>query len=186
MDVTDGAGTAPAAADVVVTSGDVVVITDAPVVVETAPVAAVEILAGPEGVVVPDGCARVDPDEVHGLLVRWRSARTSFVVLDERGRHAGTLRAGRLDLTRAAALDVRWISATLHRVGYAHLDAGNVPRARKPAAVARALAVVAELRASAGRPECVLIEDAQDVLRNPGVPPRGVRLDDGGYHLALH
>jgi hypothetical protein len=186
MDVTNGAGTAPAAADVVVTSGDVVVTSDDLVVVEVAPADAVELLAGPEGVIVPDGCARVAPEEVPGLLVRWRSARTSFVVLDERGRHAGTLQAGRLDLTRAAALDVRWISATLRRVGYVHLDAGNVPRARKPAAVARALAVVAELRASGGRPECVLIEDAQDVLRHPGMPPRGVRLGDGGYHLALH
>jgi hypothetical protein len=186
MDVTDGAGTVPAGADVVVTGKDVVVITDDLVVVEAAPVEVTEILAGPEGVVVPDGCSRVAPEAVAGLILRWRALRTSFVVLDERGRHAGTLQAGRLDLTRAAALDVRWIAATLRRVGYVHLDAGNVPRSAKPAAVARALAVVAELRAAGGRPECVLIEDAQDVLRHPGVPPRGVRLGDGGYHLALH
>jgi hypothetical protein len=186
MDVTEGAGTASADADIVVTSTDVVVTTDDPVVVADVTTDVADIVAGPEGVLVPAGCTRVAPEDVAGLILRWRSARTSFVVLDERGRHAGMLEAGRLDLTRPAALDIRWIAATLHRIGYVHLDAGNLPRARKAATMARALAVVAELRASAGRPDCVLIEDAQDVLRHPGVPPRGVRLTDPWFHLSLH
>jgi hypothetical protein len=185
MDVTEGARPATTSADVVVSSEDVVVVTDDVVVVAHVPTDVTEIVAGPEGVVVPDGCARVAPDDVIGLISRWRKARTSFVVIDERGRHAATLQAGRLDLTRAAALDLRWIAATLRRTGYVHLDAGNVPRSAKPAVMLKALAAVAELRASHGKPEYVLVEDAQDVLRHPGVPPTGARLGDGGYHLAL-
>ena len=179
-----GDRTPPAPDDVLVTSDDVVIVTD-DVVLEDDVVDVDEVFATAEGVAVPHGCTVVAPDDVTGLLARWRSTRTTFAVVDERGRHAGTLQPGRLDLTRPAALDARWIGATLRRTGWVHLDAGNVPRAAKPAVVRRALAVVAELRAGGGGPECVLVEDAQDVLRHPGVPPHGMRLTDAAFHFAM-
>src|SRR5690242_11348688 len=57
---------------------------------------------------VQETCHPVTRDAVTTLLARWRAAGTEFVVVDERGRHAAELRAGRLDLTRSAdMLDAR-------------------------------------------------------------------------------
>jgi hypothetical protein len=124
-------------------------------------------------------------DAVATLIARWRAAGTEFVVVDERGRHAEELRAGRLDLTRSPAmLNASWISATLHRTGYVLLDAANVSREARPVVIGRALAAVQLLRTQTGGPEWVLIEDAQDVLRQHGIPPSALRLADGGYCLA--
>jgi hypothetical protein len=128
----------------------------------------------------------VTRDAVATLIARWRAAGTRFVVVDERGRHADALRAGRLDLRRSpATLSATWISATLHRTGYVLLDASHVSREARPAVIGRALAAVQLLRAQAGSPEWVLIEDAQDLLREPGIPPSALRLADGGYCLAV-
>jgi hypothetical protein len=107
----------------------------------------------------PDLC--LAPADVTGLLARWRATGARFVVLDECGRHRD-LAAGRLDLTRAAACDVRWIEATLHRAGYAVLDAGNVPREARARVLRRADAGVRRLRAETGQPEWVLVDGAGD------------------------
>jgi len=129
---------------------------------------------------VGDGAASA-LDAVRGLLARWRRDGTTFVVVDERGRHRDALAAGRLDLTRAAVRDLPWIDATMHRAGFVLLDAGNVPRVSRPQVVGRALTAVQRLRARTGRPEWILVEAAQDVLRGPGIPPHALRLSDGGY-----
>jgi hypothetical protein len=128
----------------------------------------------------------VSRDAVTTLFARWRAAGTEFVILDERGRHAEELRAGRLDLARSpGTLDATWIEATLHRIGYVLLDAHNVSREAMPLVVGRALAAVQLLRTRTGRPEWILVEDAQDVLRRPEIPPHALRLADGGYCLAV-
>jgi hypothetical protein len=124
-----------------------------------------------------------EPDAVATLIARWRVAGATFVVVDERGRHT-ELAAGRLDLTCPSVLDTRWLHATLHRVGYAVLDACHVPRDARSLALGRALATVQRLRAQTGQPEWVLLEDAQDVLRLPDLPPHALNLADGGYALA--
>jgi hypothetical protein len=138
---------------------------------------------------VPDTDAREvlrgAPDAVVTLISRWRRTGVPFVVVDERGRHTAELAAGRLDLTRASALDVRWVDATLHRRGYVLLDGRNVPRDALAPALGRALTVVQRLRARTGRPEWVLVEDAQDVLRRTDLPPHALRQADGGYALAF-
>jgi hypothetical protein len=126
----------------------------------------------------------VRPDAVATLIARWRAGGTRFAVVDDRGRHATELAAGRLDLTRASLIDTRWVNATLHRTGYVLLDAHNVPREQRPLVLGRALAAVQRLRARTGQPEWVLVEDAQDVLHLPGLPPHALRLADGGYALA--
>jgi hypothetical protein len=127
----------------------------------------------------------VSRDAVTTLLARWRAAGTEFVTVDERGRHAEELRAGRLDLARSpATLDATWIEATLQRTGYVLLDAHNVSREAMPLVVGRALTAVQLLRTRTGRPEWILVEDAQDVLRRPEIPPHALRLADGGYCLA--
>jgi hypothetical protein len=125
------------------------------------------------------------PDAARALVARWRRDGTTFVVVDERGRHRDALAAGRVDLTRAGVADARWINATMHRAGFVHLDAGDVPRASRQQAVGRALAAVQRLRARTGRPAWILVEDAQDVLCRPGLPPHALRLDDGGYCLVV-
>lgn len=125
------------------------------------------------------------PDAVQALLARWCRDGTTFVVVDERGRHRDRLAAGRLDLTRAAGADPRWTNATLHRAGFVLLDAGDVPRASRQRVIARAVAAVERLRARTGQPAWILVEDAQDVLDEPGVPPHAWRLDGGGYCLVV-
>ena len=128
----------------------------------------------------------VGRDALATLIARWRAADTEFVVVDERGRHAGELRAGRLDLSRSPAmLTASWIGAVLHRTGYVLLDAANVSRQARPVVVGRALAAVQLLRTQRNGPEWILDEDAQDVLRQPGIPPHALRLTDGGYCLAV-
>jgi len=128
----------------------------------------------------------VTRDAVATLIARWRAAGTEFVAVDERGRHAEELRAGRLDLTRSPAmLNASWISATLRRTGYVLLDASNVSRPARPVVIGRALAAVQLLRTQTGGPEWVLLEDAQDLLRQPGIPPHALRFTDGGYCLAM-
>jgi hypothetical protein len=124
-------------------------------------------------------------DAVADLITRWRVAGTSFVVVDERGRHAAELAAGRFDLTRAATIDTAWIEAVLHRVGYVLLDACNVPRDARSYVLGRALAVVQRLRARTGQPGWVLLEDAQDLFDQPDLPPSALRLAGGGYALAV-
>jgi hypothetical protein len=123
-------------------------------------------------------------DAVTDLVARWRADGTTFVVVDERGRHATQLSGGRLDLSHASALDVGWIEAVLHRAGYVLLDAHNVPRDARSLVLGRALAAVQRLRTRTGQPEWLLVEDAQDLLRRPGIPPHALRLADGGYALA--
>ena len=125
------------------------------------------------------------PDPVTTLIARWRAGGTSFVVVDERGRHRRELAGGRLDLTHPAVVDARWVNATLHRTGYVLLDACNVPRRSRPVTLARALAAVRRLRDRSGQPEWVLLEDAQDLLREPGLAPHAIGLADGGYCLAV-
>ena len=129
------------------------------------------------------GDRRVERDAVVTLIARWRAAATPFVLVDERGRHVAELAAGRLDLTHASVLEARWVEATLHRQGYVLFDASNVPRDVRPLVLGRALTAVQRLRVRTGRPEWVLIEDAQDVLRQTGIPPHALRLADGGYAL---
>jgi hypothetical protein len=125
-------------------------------------------------------------DAVDLLIARWRAVGTEFVVVDERGRHGEDLASGRLDLARCATtLDATGIDATVRRAGYALLDASNVPRAARPLVLGRALTAVQLLRTHSGHPQWVLIEDAQDLLRQPGIPPHALRLDDGGYCLAV-
>jgi hypothetical protein len=139
----------------------------------------------PEAIIRDRGPA-VSRDAVATLFARWRAAGTEFVAVDERGRHADELRAGRLDLARSSAtLDASWIQATLQRAGYVLLDAHNVSREEMPLVVGRALGAVQLLRTRTGRPEWILVEDAQDVLRRPGIPPHALRLADGGYCLAM-
>jgi len=123
------------------------------------------------------------PDPVTTLIARWRAGGTSFVVVDERGRHTAALAAGRLDLAHAGILDAHWIDATLHRAGYVLLDARNVPRGERSHALSRALTAVQRLRARTGQPEWVVVEDAPDVLHRPDIPPHALRLADGGYAL---
>jgi hypothetical protein len=125
------------------------------------------------------------PDDIALLIARWQADRVPFVVVDGRGRHAGRLAAGRLDLTRAAVLDAHWVNATLHRTGYALLDAGNVSRVARPLALGRALGAVQRLRARTGQPTWLLVEDAQDLLCQPDIPPHALRFADGGYVLAV-
>jgi hypothetical protein len=127
---------------------------------------------------------RTERDAVAGLVVRWKAAGTSFVVVDASGRHAAGLAAGRLDLTRAA-VDTSWIEAVLHRAGYVLLDVCNVPRDARPLVVGRALTAVQRLRLHTGRPEWILLEDAQKLLQQPDLPPSALRLADGGYALAV-
>lgn len=135
---------------------------------------------------VPDGPGDVPaPDAVAGLIARWRHDGTTFAVVDERGRHRGALGAGRLDLTHAPVVDSRWIDATLHRAGYVLLDACNVPRRARRVTLARALAAVRGLRDRSGQPEWVLLEDAQDLLCEPGLSPQAFDLAAGGYCLAV-
>ena len=124
-------------------------------------------------------------DAVAGLIARWRHDGTTFVVVDERGRHRRELAAGRLDLTHPSVVDARWVNATLHRTGYVLLDACNVPRRARPLTLSRALAAVRRLRDRTGRPEWVLLEDAQDLLREPGLSPQALALARGGYCLAV-
>jgi hypothetical protein len=124
-------------------------------------------------------------DAVAALIGRWRRDGTTFVVVDERGRHTDELAAGRLDLTRASALDARWMKATLHRVGFVLLDACNVPRGTRPVTLGRALTAVQRLRTHTGQPEWIVLEDAQDLFHEPGIPPHALRLADGGYCLAV-
>jgi hypothetical protein len=95
------------------------------------------------------------PDATRALVARWRRDGTTFVIVDERGRHRDALAAGRVDLTRAGVADARWINATLHRAGFVLLDAGDIPRASRQQAVGRALAAVQRLRARTGRPAWV-------------------------------
>ena len=133
---------------------------------------------------VPAGAAPAG-DAVAGLIARWRHDGTTFVVVDERGRHRRELAGGRLDLTHPAVVDARWVNATLHRTGYVLLDACNVPRRSRPVTLARALAAVRRLRDRSGQPEWVLLEDAQDLLREPGLAPHAIGLADGGYCLAV-
>jgi hypothetical protein len=125
----------------------------------------------------------VAPEAVATLMARWRRMGATFVVVDQRGRHRDQLADGRLDLTRASAADADWIDAGLYRNGYVLLDACNVPRERRPLAVGRALAAVQGLRTRTGRPEWIVVEDAQDLLRSPDLPPHALRLADGGYCL---
>jgi hypothetical protein len=132
----------------------------------------------------PSEVRDVPPEAVATLMARWRRTGTTFVVVDERGRHRDELAAGRLDLTRASAADAEWIDAGLHRHGYVLLDACNVPRERRPFAVGRALAAVQRLRTRTGRPEWIVVEDAQDLLRRPDLPSHALRIADGGYCLA--
>jgi hypothetical protein len=124
-------------------------------------------------------------DAVTDLIARWRHDGATFAVLDERGRHRAALAAGRLDLAGASALDAPWVEATLERAGYVLLDASHVSRGARPLVLGRALAALQRLRARTGQPEWLLIEDAQDVLRDPGIPPHAIRLADGGYCLAV-
>jgi hypothetical protein len=124
-------------------------------------------------------------DAVAGLISRWRHDGTTFVVVDERGRHRDELAGGRLDLAHPAVVDARWVNATLHRNGYVLLDACNVPRRARPVTLARALAAVRRLRDRSGQPEWVLLEDAQDLLREPGLSPQSLGSADGGYCLAV-
>jgi hypothetical protein len=135
----------------------------------------------------PEATAGAAPprDAVAGLIARWRHDGTTFVVVDERGRHRGELAAGRLDLTHAPVVDARWVNATLHRAGYVLLDACNVPRRARRVTLARALAAVRGLRDRSGQPEWVLLEDAQDLLREPGLSPEAFGLAAGGYCLAV-
>jgi hypothetical protein len=60
-----------------------------------------------------------------------------------------------------------------------------VPRDARSLATGRALAAVQRLRARSGRPEWVLLEDAQDLLHQPDLPPSALRLADGGYALGV-
>jgi hypothetical protein len=60
-----------------------------------------------------------------------------------------------------------------------------VPRESRTFVLGRALAAVQRLRARTGQPTWVLVEDAQDVLHRPGLPPHALRLADGGYVLAV-
>jgi hypothetical protein len=125
-------------------------------------------------------------DAVTTLIAGWRAAGTEFVVVDERGRHTEELRAGRLDLTRSPAmLNASWISAVLRRTGYVLLDASNVSRQARPVVIGGALAAVQLLRTQGNGPEWILVEDAQDALRQPGIPPHALHLTDGGYCLAV-
>jgi hypothetical protein len=135
--------------------------------------------------IAPARGGATSPDAVTALLARWRREGTTFVVVDERGRHRDELAAGRLDLARAAAVDATWIDAVVHRNGFAHLDACHVPRERRPAVLGRALAAIQRLRARTGRPEWIVLEAGQVVLREPGLPPHALRTDDGGYCLAV-
>jgi hypothetical protein len=134
------------------------------------------------GATTPAGPVAV-PDAVLALLARWRRDGTTFVVVDERGRHRDRLAAGRVDLTRAAGADSRSINATLRRAGFVLLDACNVPRGSRPRVIAGAVAAVERLRVRTGQPTWILVEDAQDVLDEPGIPPHAWRLADGGYCL---
>jgi hypothetical protein len=127
----------------------------------------------------------VTRDAVTDLIARWRHDGVTFAVLDERGRHRAELAEGRLDLTHASVTDARWVEATLHRTGYVLFDACNVARSARPPVLGRALTALQRLRARTGQPEWVLIEDAQDVLSDPAIPPHAIRLADGGYCLAV-
>jgi hypothetical protein len=138
----------------------------------------------PTRAAVPGG-ATATRDAVTDLIARWRHDGVTFAVLDERGRHRAELAAGRLDLAQASVLDATWVSAWLDRTGYVLLDACHVPRGDRPPVLGRALTVLQRLRARTGQPEWVLIEDAQDVLSDPAIPPHAIRLADGGYCLAV-
>jgi hypothetical protein len=124
-------------------------------------------------------------DAVAALIARWRRDGTTFVVVDERGRHRDELAAGRLDLAHPSVVEARWVDATLHRTGYVLLDACNVPRRARPVMLSRALAAVRRLRERSGQPEWVVLEDAQDLLREPGLSPQALDLAHGGLCLAV-
>lgn len=121
-------------------------------------------------------------DPVDALLRRLADRDEDYVLVDSAGRHPD-LRDGRVDLDATGVSEPAEVQQLLDTYGHAVLDAGSAPACERSSKVAQALIATQVARHSTGHPRWIVVEDAQDLLRDPDLPPEALKLEDGGYCL---
>jgi hypothetical protein len=123
-------------------------------------------------------------DLVDGMVARWQEEHREFLLVDPTGRH-GEVTEGRVDLHRRTVEEPDEVDRLLADHGQAVLDAADVPVQDRTAVLGRALIAAQCSRARSGTPKWIVLEDAQDLLADPDLPPEALDLTDGGYCLVL-
>jgi hypothetical protein len=124
--------------------------------------------------------------EVPALLLRWWAAgRHDGVVIDIDGRYAkiSPPDPGSRYIDVADASGDELYEVLQGRRGVSVLDFSNVPTGVRTMALGTVLSVVAAHRARTGHPHWMMIDDAETVLLDPGIPPHVLDLSRRGHCL---
>jgi hypothetical protein len=121
------------------------------------------------------------------LLRWWAPGRHDCVIIDIDGRYA------RIDLPAPDGrhVDVAHVSmdqlreVLRGRSGVSVLDFSHVPAAVGSTTLARVLSVVAVHRTRTGHPHWLMIDGAETVLSDPGIPPQVLDLSRRGHCLVM-
>ena len=134
------------------------------------------------------GVHRVSADPIENLVARWEAEDTPFVLVDPAGRHARDVLAdsrSHVDLQDSPVHEPAVVDALLSEHGHAVLDAGAVPERERVGVLGQALIATRVSRGWSGSPEWIVVDDAQDLLADPALPPEALDLSAGGYCLVI-
>jgi hypothetical protein len=121
------------------------------------------------------------------LLRWWVSSRHESVVIDIDGRYArADLPAGRGRHVDIALMSMHQLRETLRGPhGLCVLDFSHVSAADRSTTLGKVLSVVAAHREQVDHPHWLLIDDAETVLSDPGIPPHVLDLSQRGHCLVM-